>query len=40
MSSVAAAVYFDREQMIVSHLPQVKLIAQSFYRRCPPEVLL
>jgi len=40
MSCIAAAAYLDREQMIVSHLPQVKLIAQSFRQRCPPEVLL
>jgi len=40
MSCIAAAACLDREQMIVSHLPQVKLIAQSFHQRCPPEVLL
>lgn len=40
MPSVAAVLAIDREQMILSHMPQVKLIAKSFYRRCPPGVLL
>ncbi len=40
MSCVAAAACFDRDQLIVSHLPQVKLVAQSFHQRCPREVLL
>ncbi len=40
MSTVAAAVSLDREQAILSHLPQVKLLAIRMHRRCPPEVLL
>lgn len=39
MSSVFITVN-QREQAILSHMPQVKLLALRMHRRCPPEVLL
>lgn len=38
MSATSASA--TREQVILNHLPQVKITAARFHRRCPPEVLL
>lgn len=40
MSAAATGVSVNREQVILNHLPQAKIIATKFHRRCPPEVLL
>lgn len=40
MNCLATARALDRDQMILDHLPQVEMIAQSIHRRCPPSVLL
>lgn len=40
MSCTISDPAMEREQMILAHLPQVRLIAQSYRRRCPAEVLL
>jgi DNA-directed RNA polymerase specialized sigma subunit len=40
MSSVATPAPKSREQVILDHLPQVKIIAARFHPRCPPQVLL
>jgi RNA polymerase sigma factor for flagellar operon FliA len=40
MSTVAVSTVLDREQLILTHLPQVRLLAVRQHRRCPPEVLL
>jgi RNA polymerase sigma factor for flagellar operon FliA len=40
MSAVATSASVSREQVILNHLPQVKITAARFHRRCPPEVLL
>jgi RNA polymerase sigma factor FliA len=40
MSTVAVSTTHDREQLILTHLPQVHLLAARQHRRCPPEVLL
>jgi len=40
MSTVAISTALDREQLILTHLPQVHLLALRQHRRCPPEVLL
>jgi RNA polymerase sigma factor for flagellar operon FliA len=38
MSSVALSTALDREQLILSHLPQVRLLAARLHQRCPKEV--
>lgn len=40
MSCTSSNPAMDREQTILAHLPQVRLIAQSYHRRCPAEVSL
>jgi RNA polymerase sigma factor for flagellar operon FliA len=40
MCAVATSASLSREQVILNHLPQVKIIAAKFHHRCPPEVLL
>jgi len=40
MSTVAISTAPDREQLILTHLPQVHLLAMRQHKRCPPEVLL
>jgi RNA polymerase sigma factor for flagellar operon FliA len=40
MSTISTSASLDREQIILSHLPQVKITATKLHRRCPPEVLL
>jgi len=40
MSLVSTPVASYREQAILNHMPQVKMIASRLRRRCPPEVLL
>jgi RNA polymerase sigma factor for flagellar operon FliA len=40
MSTVAVSTALDREQLILTHLPQVHFLALRQHRRCPPEVLL
>lgn len=39
MSAVATSVSLSREWVILNHLPQVRITAARFHRRCPPEVL-
>jgi RNA polymerase sigma factor FliA len=40
MSTVAVSTALDRAQLILTHMPQVRLLAARQHRRCPPEVLL
>lgn len=40
MSTLVTSASPSREQVILDHLPQVKITARKFHRRCPPEVLL
>ena len=40
MTSSIAFASREREQSILAHLPQVKLLARRIHRRCPPSVLL
>ncbi len=40
MSTVAVSTALDREQLILTHIPQVRLLAVRQHRKCPPEVLL
>jgi RNA polymerase sigma factor for flagellar operon FliA len=40
MSTVAVSTALDREQLILAHLPQVRLLALRQHRRCPSEALL
>jgi RNA polymerase sigma factor for flagellar operon FliA len=40
MSSVAVSTALDREQLILSHLPQVRLLATRLHQRCPKQVEL
>jgi hypothetical protein len=40
MTSSIAFASREREQSILDHLPQVKLLATRIHRRCPPSVLL
>jgi RNA polymerase sigma factor for flagellar operon FliA len=40
MSAAAMPALINREQVILNHLPQVKIIASKFHRCCPSEVLL
>jgi len=40
MTSSNAFASREREQSILAHLPQVKLLARRIHRRCPPSVLL
>jgi RNA polymerase sigma factor for flagellar operon FliA len=40
MSTISMSASLNREQIILSHLPQVKITANKLHRRCPPEVLL
>lgn len=40
MSTVAVSTALDREQLILSHLPQVRLLATRLHRRCPHQVEL
>ncbi|MDX2181155.1 MAG: sigma-70 family RNA polymerase sigma factor [Bryobacteraceae bacterium] len=40
MSGVQTTVVSDREQTILSHMPQVRLLAFRTYQRCPSEVEL
>jgi len=40
MSVATNSTSFDREALILGHMPQVRLLAMQFHRRCPSEVLL
>ena len=40
MSTVVAATFPNREQLIVSHLSQVRLLAARLHQRCPHQVEL
>jgi RNA polymerase sigma factor for flagellar operon FliA len=40
MSEVAASASETREQVILSHLPQVRIAAAKLHRNCHPHVLV